>query len=159
MITHTKFAKERQQYEEQRNLKMQRRMLEDNGGVKWERPTYMSQIGVPSAMKHSASDYMQYIKDTQKPGGMMTDAISTRPTEIVLPGTGFGNASIHGNFLSKNCRNLESRLWGLGLSHPHHPAPPPELTPMKIKTLHTNPPAPYITVNPIDIVQGRPSMW
>lgn len=151
----TKFAKE--QFEEQRSRKTTERLY--TGGATWASPTYMDQLGIGTTAKNTVGDYTQYIKNTLKPGQLVTDKISTRPTEIVLPGTGFGNGSIHGMFLSKQYCNLESRLRGLGLSHPRHPAPPPQLTPMRIKTLHTNPPAPYVTAEPVIVAPSRPLWW
>lgn len=152
MNTNAKFEKGQLQFEQQRNSKIQQRYIHDAVSVQWERPTYMHHIGQNTSDKWMEHDFIQSIKDTTKPGQMMTDPLFTRPPEIRMPGTGFGYASMHGSFLHSNGMNVESRLRGLGLSHPHTPAPPVTSSAIPYKTVHTYAPAMHITEAPIKYV-------
>ncbi len=119
----------------------------------------MSQIGIPTAAAHTPGNYRQYLKESLKPGQMLVDESTVRPNEIMLPGTGFGYGTIHGTFLNKNCRNIESRLWGLGLNHPFHPAKEVKPAPIAIPTLHIAPALQQVTIEPVRISTARPLLW
>jgi hypothetical protein len=153
MRTNSKFEQGQIQFEKQRNARIQHRQVSDTIAVQWEKPTYMSHIGQNATDKWMKGDFLQSMRDSVKPGQMMTDKVFVEPPEIRLPGAGFGYASIHGSFLHSNGMNVESRLQGLGLSHPHTPAPPVVSSPIPFKTVNTYAPTLGITPAPIQYVK------
>lgn len=153
MKTNRKFEKGQVEFERQRNARIQHRQVNDSITVQWERPTYMDHIGRNTSDKWRQGDFIQSMRDSVKPGQMMTDSLYVKPPEIRLPGAGFGYASIHGSFLHANGRNVESRLRGLGLTHPHTPAPPAESSSMHFHTVNTYAPTMGIESAPIQYIK------
>jgi hypothetical protein len=153
MKTNTKFDKSRIQFEQQRNARNQQHVLSDNISNQWERPTYLAHIGQNTSEKWMKGDFIQSMVDSVKPGQMHTDPVFVRPPEIKMPGNGFGYASMHGSFLHPNSTHVESRLFGLGLTHPHTPSAPVQGASIPYKTVQTYAPPIMVREAPIQYVK------